>query len=145
MDALWIELRPHSWRKHQVSFPSNFRCTEALGTPIVSDHTAQVDEESSSCKPYKLCRPEGIDFQKGSVLSKVPRYHYCSISNLVLSQYCQVPSGSAAQLDGNTPGLPLVHGDDAVPHEDQMEMDSHVFLCMCTYTKNIQLSNIGEG
>uniref|UniRef100_A0A7N0RHQ0 Pseudouridine synthase RsuA/RluA-like domain-containing protein n=3 Tax=Kalanchoe fedtschenkoi TaxID=63787 RepID=A0A7N0RHQ0_KALFE len=79
----WIELRPLTCRKHQL----RVHCAEALGTPIVGDYkygwfvhkrwkqTRQVDVEPISGKPYKLRRPEGIEFQKGSVLSKVPLLH----------------------------------------------------------------------
>lgn len=35
----------------------------------------QVDIELTTGKPYKLRRPEGLDVQKGSVLSKVPLLH----------------------------------------------------------------------
>ena len=34
-----------------------------------------VDIEPRTGKPYKLRRPEGLDVQKGSVLSKVPLLH----------------------------------------------------------------------
>lgn len=62
-------------------------CAEALGTPIVGDYKygwfvhqrwkqmPQVDIEPFFAKPYKLRRPEGLDVQKGSVLSKVPLLH----------------------------------------------------------------------
>lgn len=62
-------------------------CAEALGTPIVGDYKygwfvhnrwkqmPRVDIEPSTGKPYKLRRPEGLDVQKGSVLSKVPLLH----------------------------------------------------------------------
>ena len=62
-------------------------CAEALGTPIVGDYKyggfvhrrwkqmPQVDIELTTGKPYKLRRPEGLDVQKGSVLSKVPFLH----------------------------------------------------------------------
>lgn len=62
-------------------------CAEALGTPIVGDYKygwfvhqrwkqmPQVDIEPFSGKSYKLRRPEGLDVQKGSVLSKVPLLH----------------------------------------------------------------------
>lgn len=36
---------------------------------------ARVDMEPTTGKPYKLRRPEGLDVQKGSVLSKVPLLH----------------------------------------------------------------------
>ncbi|PON45205.1 Pseudouridine synthase [Parasponia andersonii] len=79
----WLELRPLTSRKHQL----RVHCAEALGTPIVGDYKygwfvhrrwkqmAQVDIEPTSGKPYKLRRPEGLDVQKGSVLSKVPLLH----------------------------------------------------------------------
>lgn len=79
----WIELRPHTSRKHQL----RIHCAEALGTPIVGDYKygwfahqrwkqmPQVDIEPTSGKPYKLRRPDGLDVQKGSVLSKVPLLH----------------------------------------------------------------------
>lgn len=62
-------------------------CAEALGTPIVGDYKygwfihkrwkqmPQVDVEPTTGKQYKLRRPEGLDIQKGSVLSKVPLLH----------------------------------------------------------------------
>lgn len=62
-------------------------CAEALGTPIVGDYKygwfvhrkwkqmPRVDIEPTSGKPYKLRRPDGLDVQKGSVLSKVPLLH----------------------------------------------------------------------
>ncbi|XP_065864178.1 RNA pseudouridine synthase 3, mitochondrial isoform X2 [Euphorbia lathyris] len=79
----WIELRPLTSRKHQL----RVHCAEALGTPIVGDYKygwfvhqrwkqmPRVDYEPVTGKPYKLRRPEGIDVQKGSVLSKVPLLH----------------------------------------------------------------------
>ncbi|KAL6975026.1 hypothetical protein U1Q18_023820 [Sarracenia purpurea var. burkii] len=80
----WIELRPHTSRKHQQL---RVHCAEALGTPIVGDYKygwfvhrrwkqmPRVDFEPTTRKPYKLRRPEGLDVQKGSVLSKVPLLH----------------------------------------------------------------------
>ncbi|KAH9668010.1 RNA pseudouridine synthase 3 [Citrus sinensis] len=74
----WIELRPLTCRKHQL----RVHCAEALGTPIVGDYKygwfvhrrwkqmPRVDIEPTSGKPYKLRRPDGLDVQKGSVLSK---------------------------------------------------------------------------
>lgn len=62
-------------------------CAEALGTPIVGDYIygwfvhkrwkqmPHVDFEPTTGKPYKLRRPEHLDVQKGSVLSKVPLLH----------------------------------------------------------------------
>lgn len=35
----------------------------------------RVDIEPTTGKPYRLRRPEGLDVQKGSVLSKVPLLH----------------------------------------------------------------------
>ncbi|KAH0653205.1 hypothetical protein KY289_030883 [Solanum tuberosum] len=79
----WIELRPHTSRKHQL----RVHCAEALGTPIVGDYKygwfvhrkwkqmPRVDVELTTGKPYRLKRPEGLDVQKGSVLSKVPLLH----------------------------------------------------------------------
>lgn len=79
----WIELRPHTSRKHQL----RVHCAEALGTPIVGDYKygwfvhrkwkqmPRVDVEPTTGKPYRLKRPEGLDVQKGSVLSKVPLLH----------------------------------------------------------------------
>ncbi|KMS97196.1 hypothetical protein BVRB_7g177780 isoform B [Beta vulgaris subsp. vulgaris] len=79
----WIELRPLTSRKHQL----RVHCAEALGTPIVGDYkygwfvhrkwkqTPQVTIEPTSGEPYKLRRPDGLDVQKGSVLSKVPLLH----------------------------------------------------------------------
>ncbi|KAM4123150.1 hypothetical protein ACB094_01G138700 [Castanea mollissima] len=79
----WIELRPLTSRKHQL----RVHCAEALGTPIVGDYKygwflhqrwkqmPRVDIEPTTGKPYRLRRPEGLDVQKGSVLSKVPLLH----------------------------------------------------------------------
>ncbi|KAI9074540.1 hypothetical protein K1719_043484 [Acacia pycnantha] len=79
----WIELRPLTYRKHQL----RVHCAEALGTPIVGDYRygwfvhnrwkqmPRVDIEPTSGQPYRLRRPEGLDVQKGSVLSKVPLLH----------------------------------------------------------------------
>lgn len=79
----WLELRPYTSRKHQL----RVHCAEALGTPIVGDYkygwfvhrkwkqTPQVNIEPASGEPYKLRRPDGLDVQKGSVLSKVPLLH----------------------------------------------------------------------
>ncbi|XP_019054042.1 PREDICTED: RNA pseudouridine synthase 3, mitochondrial isoform X2 [Nelumbo nucifera] len=79
----WIELCPLTGRKHQL----RVHCAEALGTPIVGDYKygwyvhkkwkqmPRVDIEPTTGKPYKLRRPEGLDVQKGSVLSKVPLLH----------------------------------------------------------------------
>lgn len=62
-------------------------CAEALGTPIVGDYrygwfvhqrwkqNPQPDFEPFTGEPYKLRRPEGLEVQKGSVLSKVPLLH----------------------------------------------------------------------
>ncbi|XP_051126410.1 RNA pseudouridine synthase 3, mitochondrial isoform X2 [Andrographis paniculata] len=79
----WVELQPHTGRKHQL----RVHCAEALGTPIVGDYKygwfvhqkwkqmPRIDVEPTSGEPYRLRRPEGLDVQKGSVLSKVPLLH----------------------------------------------------------------------
>ncbi|KAL6858973.1 hypothetical protein ACP4OV_017975 [Aristida adscensionis] len=79
----WVELRPLTGRKHQL----RVHCAEALGTPIVGDYkygwfvhqrwkqNPQPDFEPFTGEPYKLRRPEGLEVQKGSVLSKVPLLH----------------------------------------------------------------------
>ncbi|MED6182169.1 hypothetical protein PIB30_026023 [Stylosanthes scabra] len=79
----WVELRPLTYRKHQL----RVHCAEALGTPIVGDYKygwfvhsrwkqmPRADIEPTTGKPYKMRRPEGLDVQKGSVLSKVPLLH----------------------------------------------------------------------
>ncbi|CAI9113316.1 OLC1v1013893C1 [Oldenlandia corymbosa var. corymbosa] len=79
----WIELRPITSGKHQL----RVHCAEALGTPIVGDYKygwfvhrrwkqmPRVDLEPNSGEPYRIRRPEGLDVQKGSVLSKVPLLH----------------------------------------------------------------------
>lgn len=79
----WIELCPRTSRKHQL----RVHCAEALGTPIVGDYKygwfvhrrwkqmPRADFEPMTGEPYKLRRPEGLDVQKGSVLSKVPLLH----------------------------------------------------------------------
>lgn len=68
-------------------FQLRVHCAEALGTPIVGDYKygwfvhsrwkqmPRVDIEPTTGKPYKMRRPEGLDVQKGSVLSKVPLLH----------------------------------------------------------------------
>lgn len=70
-------------------FPSQLRvhCAEALGTPIVGDYKygwfvhqrwkqmPRLDYAPLSGTPYKLRRPEGLEVQKGSALSKVPLLH----------------------------------------------------------------------
>lgn len=70
-----------------MSLQLRVHCAEALGTPIVGDYKygwfshrkwkqmPRVDIEPISGKPYKLRRPDGLDVQKGSVLSKVPLLH----------------------------------------------------------------------
>ncbi|KAI3751705.1 hypothetical protein L2E82_22796 [Cichorium intybus] len=79
----WLELQPLTNHKHQI----RVHCAEALGTPIVGDYKygwfvhskwkqiARVDYEPISGEPYKMRRPDGLDVQKGSVLSKVPLLH----------------------------------------------------------------------
>ncbi|XP_068650415.1 RNA pseudouridine synthase 3, mitochondrial [Aristolochia californica] len=79
----WVELRPVTCRKHQL----RVHCAEALGTPIVGDykyawfmhkkwkHMPRADIDPVTGTPYRLRRPEGLDVQKGSVLSKVPLLH----------------------------------------------------------------------
>lgn len=79
----WLELRPLTNHKHQM----RLHCAEALGTPIVGDYKygwfvhskwkqmARADYEPTSGEPYKMRRPDGLDVQKGSVLSKVPLLH----------------------------------------------------------------------
>lgn len=79
----WLELRPLTHHKHQI----RVHCAEALGTPIVGDYKygwfvhsrwkqmAREDFEPTSGEAYKMRRPEGLDVQKGSVLSKVPLLH----------------------------------------------------------------------
>ncbi|XP_075513427.1 RNA pseudouridine synthase 3, mitochondrial isoform X1 [Primulina tabacum] len=79
----WIELCPRTNCKHQL----RVHCAEALGTPIVGDYKygwfvhkrwkqmPRVDFEQNTGQPYKLRRPEGLDVQRGSVLSKVPLLH----------------------------------------------------------------------
>ncbi|KVH97132.1 Pseudouridine synthase, catalytic domain-containing protein [Cynara cardunculus var. scolymus] len=79
----WLELRPLTHHKHQI----RVHCAEALGTPIVGDYKygwfvhsrwkqmPRTDFEPTSGEAYKMRRPEGLDVQKGSVLSKVPLLH----------------------------------------------------------------------
>ncbi|GAU32097.1 hypothetical protein TSUD_292210 [Trifolium subterraneum] len=100
----WVELRPLTYRKHQL----RVHCAEALGTPIVGDYKygwfvhsrwkqmARVDIEPTTGKPYKLRRPEGLDVQKGSVLSKkrvqknFTLHLACSLIFFALWQQCQI-------------------------------------------------------
>lgn len=78
------------WKNQSFRFaPLQLRvhCAEALGTPIVGDYkygwfvhqrwkqNPQPDFEPFTGEPYKLRRPEGLEIQKGSVLSKVPLLH----------------------------------------------------------------------
>ncbi|XP_071736057.1 RNA pseudouridine synthase 3, mitochondrial-like isoform X1 [Rutidosis leptorrhynchoides] len=79
----WLELRPLTNHKHQI----RVHCAEALGTPLVGDYKygwfvhsrwkqmPRTDYEPTTGEPYKMRRPEGLDVQKGSVLSKVPLLH----------------------------------------------------------------------
>ncbi|KAG9449409.1 hypothetical protein H6P81_009374 [Aristolochia fimbriata] len=79
----WVELRPLTYRKHQL----RVHCAEALGTPIVGDYKygwfvhkrwkqmPRADIDPVTGTPYRLRRPDGLDVQKGSVLSKVPLLH----------------------------------------------------------------------
>ncbi|EPS65775.1 hypothetical protein M569_09000 [Genlisea aurea] len=79
----WIELRPRTSCKHQV----RVHCAEALGTPIVGDYRygwsvhkkwkqmPRIDYEPATGSAYRMRRPEGLQVQKGSVLSKVPLLH----------------------------------------------------------------------
>lgn len=79
----WIELCPRTRCRHQL----RVHCAEALGTPIVGDYRygwfvhrrwkqmPRVDFEPNTGEPYRLKRTEGLDVQRGSVLSKVPLLH----------------------------------------------------------------------
>lgn len=102
----WIELRPLTGRKHQL----RVHCAEALGTPIVGDykygwfvhkkwkHMPRADFEPMSGEQYKLRRPEGLDVQKGSVLSKVPLLHlHCR--ELVLPNIAKFIESSGKRLN----------------------------------------------
>ncbi|KAL5541306.1 hypothetical protein UlMin_042528 [Ulmus minor] len=105
----WLELRPLTSRKHQL----RVHCAEALGTPIVGDYkygwfvhrrwkqTPQIDIEPTTGKPYKLRRPEGLDVQKGSVLSKVPLLHlHCREIVLPnIAKFIQVLNRKSEDLD----------------------------------------------
>lgn len=112
----WVELRPLTSRKHQL----RVHCAEALGTPIVGDYKygwfvhrqwkqmPRVDIEPRTGKPYKLRRPEGLDVQKGSVLSKVPLVHlHCR--ELVLpniAKFLPLLSNNAETLSPGLSGKP---------------------------------------
>ncbi|KAF3448713.1 hypothetical protein FNV43_RR09426 [Rhamnella rubrinervis] len=105
----WLELRPHTSRKHQI----RVHCAEALGTPIVGDYKygwfvhqrwkqmPRVDYEQTTGKPYKLRRPERLDVQKGSVLSKVPLLHlHCREMVLPnIAKFLQVFNGKSEYQD----------------------------------------------
>ncbi|KAF5756765.1 putative 23S rRNA pseudouridine(955/2504/2580) synthase [Helianthus annuus] len=79
----WIELRPLTNHKHQI----RVHCAEALGTPIVGDYKygwfvhsrwkqmPRADYDPVTGEAYKMRRPDGLDVQKGSVVSKVPLLH----------------------------------------------------------------------
>eukprot|EP00268_Persea_americana_P069483 TRINITY_DN9879_c0_g1_i4.p1 TRINITY_DN9879_c0_g1~~TRINITY_DN9879_c0_g1_i4.p1 ORF type:complete len:483 (+),score=82.44 TRINITY_DN9879_c0_g1_i4:30-1451(+) len=108
----WVELRPLTGRKHQL----RVHCAEALGTPIVGDykygwyahkkwkHMPRSDFEPMTGMPYKLRRPEGLDVQKGSVLSKVPLLHlHCR--ELVLPNIAKFIEFLAEKNDDHHPKL----------------------------------------
>ncbi|KAL9274770.1 hypothetical protein AKJ16_DCAP14822 [Drosera capensis] len=111
----WVELQPHTSRKHQL----RVHCAEALGTPIVGDYkygwfvqkswkqTPQVNIEPTSGEPYKLRRPDKLDVQKGSVLSKVPLLHlHCrelvlpNIAKFIDVIDAKNPTGDPVRLSG---------------------------------------------
>lgn len=89
----WVRLLVEAWLRVlyfnlcYIFVKLRVHCAEALGTPIVGDYKygwfvhrrwkqmPRVDIEPTTGKPYKLRRPEGLDIQKGSVLSKVPLLH----------------------------------------------------------------------
>ncbi|ESW32964.1 hypothetical protein PHAVU_001G032500 [Phaseolus vulgaris] len=114
----WVELRPLTYRKHQL----RVHCAEALGTPIVGDYKygwfvhsrwkqmPRIDIEPTTGKPYKLRRPEGLDVQKGSVLSKVPLLHlHCR--ELVLpniAKFLHVLNNSSEELHSSLNQQPEV-------------------------------------
>ncbi|XP_073011335.1 RNA pseudouridine synthase 3, mitochondrial [Typha latifolia] len=106
----WLELRPLTGRKHQL----RVHCAEALGTPIVGDykygwfvhqrwkHMPRADYEPWSGAPYKLRRPEGLEVQKGSVLSKVPLLHlHCR--EMVIPNIAKFLSSSGEWHDEGNP------------------------------------------
>ncbi|XP_037468119.1 RNA pseudouridine synthase 3, mitochondrial-like [Triticum dicoccoides] len=106
----WIELRPLTGRKHQL----RVHCAEALGTPIVGDYkygwfvhqrwkqNPQPDFEPFTGEPYKLRRPEGLEVQKGSVLSKVPLLHlHCR--EMVVPNISKFLSNTGEWHDNGTP------------------------------------------
>ncbi|VAI74136.1 unnamed protein product [Triticum turgidum subsp. durum] len=106
----WIELRPLTGRKHQL----RVHCAEALGTPIVGDYkygwfvhqrwkqNPQPDFEPFTGEPYKLRRPEGLEVQKGSVLSKVPLLHlHCR--EMVVPNIAKFLSNTGEWHDNGTP------------------------------------------
>ncbi|KAK7377021.1 hypothetical protein VNO80_02441 [Phaseolus coccineus] len=114
----WVELRPLTYRKHQL----RVHCAEALGTPIVGDYKygwfvhsrwkqmPRIDIEPTTGKPYKLRRPEGLEVQKGSVLSKVPLLHlHCR--ELVLpniAKFLHVLNNSSEELHSSLGQQPEV-------------------------------------
>ena len=89
-------------------------CAEALGTPIVGDYkygwfvhqrwkqNPQPDFEPFTGEPYKLRRPEGLEIQKGSVLSKVPLLHlHCR--EMVVPNIAKFMSNTGEWHDHGTP------------------------------------------
>lgn len=95
-------------------------CAEALGTPIVGDYKygwfvhrrwkqmPRIDIEPMTGMPYKLRRPEGLDVQKGSVLSKVPLLHLHS-RELVLpniSKFLDVLNKKSENVDSELSSKP---------------------------------------
>lgn len=106
----WIELHPLTGRKHQL----RVHCAEALGTPIVGDYkygwfvhqtwkqNPQPDFEPFTGEPYKLRRPEGLEIQKGSVLSKVPLLHlHCR--EMVIPNIAKFLSSTGGWHENGTP------------------------------------------
>ncbi|WOK92090.1 RNA pseudouridine synthase 3, mitochondrial [Canna indica] len=106
----WVELRPVTGRKHQL----RVHCAEALGTPIVGDYKygwfvhkrwkqmPRADYEPLSGEPYKMRRTEGLEVQKGSVLSKVPLLHlHCR--EMVIPNISKFFSSSGEWLDESNP------------------------------------------
>ncbi|KAK6911193.1 B3 domain-containing protein At2g31720-like [Dillenia turbinata] len=146
------------------SFRLCVHCAEALGRPIVGDYKygwfwyqkwkqmPQVGFEPTTGKHYKLRRPEGLDVQKGSVLSKVPLLHlHCK--ELVLpniAKFIEILKPNSEEhlvrlsLWPNhlSPELPLPSNRSRAPKEEQS--DATYFTEMPYIKLNLEASAVSR-